>query len=351
MRWADAVLQRFPTNMDRAGGDINLRSNQLVENRVVTGNLWLQETFSEDEQRDYGDRSTGWGAKIAYPNDRVSRLLGASELQRGFNPALGFVNRTDIRRYDGSFRYRFRSGTRAIRTFDLQTTNSVVTNHDDSVESVLVGFYPLRIANQRDDLFDAYVFASYEAVPRAFFLAPQLGGTPAGTYSTWGGYLELFTSQARALRAEVRAGIGGLYDSNATRARVLVEWRPSAHWVISAEYDERFILGLGACRAETAAAGICASSGGTDIVRSTDAALRLARLRLQINFTPDLAWSTIMQYENVSDGLSFQSRLRWILSPGRELILVVGQDFDASPDAFRVRRTRPAAKLSWTFRY
>ena len=86
-------------------------------------------------------------------------------------------------------------------------------------------------------------------------------------------------------------------------------------------------------------------------MRSTDAALRLARLRLQINFTPDLAWSTIMQYENVSDGLSFQSRLRWILSPGRELILVVGQDFDASPDAFRVRRTRPAAKLSWTFRY
>lgn len=337
-----------------AGGDVNLRSNRLVANRVVTSNLWLQETFSEDrsgdESRDYGDRSTGWGAKVAYPNDHVNWLVGASELQRGFNPALGFVNRTEIRRYDASYRYRFRSGTRAIRTYDLQTTNYVVTDREDSVESVLVGFYPMRIANQRDDLFDAYVFASYEAVPQAFFLAPHLG-VPSGTYTTWGGYLEAFTSQARALRAELRAGFGGLYDSNATRTRLLVEWRPSAHWVISAEYDERWILGLGACRAETASVGSCRSSGGTDILRSTDAALRLARLRLQINFTPDLAWSTIMQYENVSDGLGFQSRMRWIVSPGRELILVVGQDFDASPEEFRVRRTRPAAKLSWTYRF
>jgi hypothetical protein len=333
-----------------AGGDVNLRTNRFVPNRVVTGNLWIQETFSEDARRAYGDRSTAWGAKLAYPNDRVNWLVGAQNLQRGFNPALGFVNRTDIRRYDGSYRYRFRSGTNRIRTFDLQTTNYVVTNRENSLQSVLVGVYPMRLANQKDDLLDAYFFASYEVVPRAFFLAPHLG-VPSGTYTTWGGYLELFTSQARSLRAEARLGFGGLYDSNAARWRLLVEWRPSAHWMISGEIDERYLLGLGACRAATAAAGTCTSSAGVDIVRSTDAVLRLVRLRLLINFTPDLAWSTLMQYEDVSDRLGVQSRLRWIISPGRELILVLGQDFDASPDEFRVWRTRPAAKLSWTFRF
>lgn len=333
-----------------AGADLNLRSNRLIEDRVVTANLWHQETFSENEHENYGDRSSGWGAEVAYPNDRINWLVGASELQRGFNPALGFVNRTDIRRYDGSYRRRFRSGTRAIRTFDVQTTNFVVTDRNDEVESVVIGLFPMRIANQRDDVLDFYVFASYEDVPRAFFIAPHLG-VPAGTYTTWGTYLELFTSQARALRAEIRAGYGGLYDSDSARGRVLVEWRPSVHWMISAEMDERWILGLGACRAETAAAGTCTANAGTDVLRTTDAPIHLARLRLQINFTPDLAWSTIAQYENVTDAFGMQSRIRWIVTPGRELLLVVGQDFDAAPDDFRVRRTRPAAKLSWTYRF
>ena len=41
----------------------------------------------------------------------------------------------------------------------------------------------------------------------------------------------------------------------------------------------------------------------------------------------------------------------WILSPGRELFIVVGQDFDATPGDLRVQRTRPVAKLRWTFRF
>jgi hypothetical protein len=72
---------------------------------------------------------------------------------------------------------------------------------------------------------------------------------------------------------------------------------------------------------------------------------------VQVAFTPDLAWNTLVQYDNLSDDLEFQTRLRWIIEPGRELFVVIGQDFDANPGDFRVRRTEPAAKLRWTFRF
>ena len=41
------------------------------------------------------------GASIRYPNDIWSWELSFLEIQPGFEPALGFVPRRDIRRYDG----------------------------------------------------------------------------------------------------------------------------------------------------------------------------------------------------------------------------------------------------------
>jgi hypothetical protein len=49
--------------------------------------------------------------------------------------------------------------------------------------------------------------------------------------------------------------------------------------------------------------------------------------------------------------MSAQSTFRWIIKEGNEVFIILGQDFDATPHAFRVGRTEPVAKLSWTFRF
>ena len=60
-----------------------------------------------------------------------------------------------------------------------------------------------------------------------------------------------------------------------------------------------------------------------------DFTTRLARLRVNLAFTPDISWQTIAQYDNVSDRFGIQSRFKWIVEPGDEIFLVLNQGFEA----------------------
>lgn len=327
-----------------AGADLNFRSSQLIPNRFVTGTLWVQQDFSGD---DYEDRSSAWGGTLSYPNDRVNWKLRFKDIQNGFDPALGFVNRSDIRVYEADYRYRFRFQRRPIRTLDLIVDSSITTDRTDHIESVSIFATPFRLTSQVDDSLEVQYVFLYEDTAFPFYIAEHLG-IPPGEYAQSSGILKLKTSQHRVVRFEFQTGIGQFYDGFGVRAAPLIEWRPNKYLLFSLEYDDRLFLGLETCQGFVGA--VCDRQPAGDL-RNREFHIRLARVRVQVAFTPNIAWSTVVQYDNLSDEIEFQSRVRWIIEPGREFFLVVGQDFDANPGDFRVRRTRPAAKLRWTFRF
>ena len=73
---------------------------------------------------------------------------------------------------------------------------------------------------------------------------------------------------------------------------------------------------------------------------------------MDAQFTPDITWSTIVQYDNVSENLGINSRLRWIIEPGNEFFVVLNQGFTRIDDTdFRSDLTEVATKVGWTFRF
>ena len=44
--------------------------------------------------------------------------------------------------------------------------------------------------------------------------------------------------------------------------------------------------------------------------------------RTDYNFSPNVSWANLVQYDNESRILGVQSRFRWILKPGNDLFLV-----------------------------
>jgi hypothetical protein len=76
-------------------------------------------------------------------------------------------------------------------------------------------------------------------------------------------------------------------------------------------------------------------------------------IRADYNFTPNISWANLTQYDNESRVAGWQSRFRWILRPGNDLFLVVNRGWFRTFDdgRFEPRFDRESAKLQYTFRF
>jgi hypothetical protein len=78
---------------------------------------------------------------------------------------------------------------------------------------------------------------------------------------------------------------------------------------------------------------------------------QLVRLKLDLLFTPNITWSTFIQYDNVSDFAGVNSRLRYILQDGREFFIVFNQGIDTSMGDLDPTRTEALIKAVWTLTF
>jgi hypothetical protein len=83
---------------------------------------------------------------------------------------------------------------------------------------------------------------------------------------------------------------------------------------------------------------------------------RIFSLRSDYAFTPTLTLFNLVQFDNESENLGWQARVRWILRPGREIFLVFNQGWIREFDSAGERNFRPgdrslAAKAQYTIRF
>ena len=107
-------------------------------------------------------------------------------------------------------------------------------------------------------------------------------------------------------------------------------------------------------RASDVANELCTLSGPPCLVDERDFVQRLVRLRAQFIFSPDLSWDTFVQYDNLSNAVGWNSRLRWIVQPGNEFVIVWNESHganDVEGRDFRFQSAGLTSKLSWTFRF
>ena len=82
-----------------------------------------------------------------------------------------------------------------------------------------------------------------------------------------------------------------------------------------------------------------------------DFAQRLARIRAKLAFTPQVSWSNVLQYDNVSDRMGLNSIFRWEVSPGNDVYFVFNYHWQEIERDFIPTYTDTAIKAAWTFRF
>ena len=81
---------------------------------------------------------------------------------------------------------------------------------------------------------------------------------------------------------------------------------------------------------------------------------RILTSTLSFAVSPRLSFSNLLQYDNRSRNLGWQSRMRWTLKPGNDLFLSLNQGWihdNITTLRFIEQDTKVAAKFQYTFRF
>ncbi|MDH3421109.1 MAG: hypothetical protein OEM78_16690, partial [Gammaproteobacteria bacterium] len=84
-----------------------------------------------------------------------------------------------------------------------------------------------------------------------------------------------------------------------------------------------------------------------------DFTVRLSSLRADVIFSSTLSWVNLIQYDNLSENIGFNSRLHWIPQAGREGFIVFNHnlvDTDRN-DSFHSTGADISVKFSYTWRF
>jgi hypothetical protein len=318
------------TNGDNAlaGIDFTWRTRRLFGDRNFRLDLFALATA--DEPADGGEQvgGHGFGFLAAYPNDRIEAELGFLEVSDGFSPDLGFVRRRGVRRLHGVLDFRPRPAAGPVRRYSLALRPvTYLSLADGEIESSELRTSVAALFHSGDQI-EVGVVPTEERLREPFEIAGGIFVRP-GRYRFDRWFVALELSDKRPLSARIEVVGGDFFDGRNTEIEIAAAWRPAQGLAFEALWQRNDV--------ELTAAAFTT---------------HLARLRATIDFGPQWSWTTLGQWDDVTDSLGINSRLRWIVEPGRDLYFVLDRflEDDAGGD-LRAAESALTMKALYTFRF
>jgi hypothetical protein len=248
-----------------------------------------------------GGRSAA-GIKIDYPNDLWDIAFTYKTLGDSLQPSLGFVPRPGVRITTLNINFMPRPtrpiGPLRVRTMLHELQNRVVTDSRGKWESYRVFTAPFNWRLESGDRYEFNVVPTGERLTEPFEIAEGVL-IPPGSYH-WNRYrVEGQFAAKRVLSGQLTWWFGDFYGGTLDQFIVTGAWKPTA--VFNLELTGERNLGR---------------------LPQGSIAQTLVGTRARLNLTPDLQFSSFVQYDNESDNLGTNSRLRWTFNPLGELFVV-----------------------------
>ncbi len=305
------------------GADLNLQTTSFMEDHTLRFKSYVIATESEES----AGENLAYSAKLEYPNDEIASSIGFTEVQSNFDPALGFVRQQGIQRYDANYSYfpRMYSDIRRLR---FSVTPYVIYNTEERATEVeQLTLLPLGIDWESGETLRFNVYPNRTRLFEEFEIQDGIV-IPTGQHETTRYQTNFKTSDKRDFSTDLRYTGGGFYDGDRNDYGVGFEWRHSSKGSIEVDYSHNDIR-----------------------LPAGDFQVNVVALRADTNFTPRISWSNNVQWDDSSDNLGLNSRLRVILEPGRDLFFVFNQGWSTFDDSITPTETDARFKVSYTFRF
>ena len=310
-----------------AGLDARLATSTFLGDQNLEGDGWLQ----YNHHPGIVGGNAAFGVSLRYPNDLWNARIDATEVQESFDSAIGFVSRRAYRQYSQAIEFGPRPANhRYIRQVVVGARLDTMTDLHNGLLKRNIVVQPAQVQFHSQDSFRLTVFRRDERLDTPFRLTPSIT-LPVGAAYTSHRY-RLFVSTANRRRLAVNGSIelGQFYSG--TRADQTVglalRARPGLFVFLTGQWND-----------------VTLPEGHF--------VTRLYRIVGETHVSPFIAITNNIQYDSQSSVLGWQSRFRWIMTPGSDLYLVYTHNWRDDPllDRFSTLDNRLASKILYTYRF
>ena len=308
------------------GADFRFRNTSLIPEKTLQAVLWYQQSKTEGVTGD--EEAYGW--RIESPNsEQWSAELGQWVIEENFNPAVGFVNRSDIKGTKAELAYTFTPNGRWLRNITLKSIYENIDNTNGEPQSREFVLEPLSIETQFGDKFEIRLKQIDEVLIEEFEISPGVI-IDAGDYTFDRMQFVLESALERRFALSMDIDIGEFYDGDLFKIGGEMNWRPSKHLFLQFGYEYNNVE-----------------------LPAGDFITRLYRARIDFAFNAKWSWLNVLQYDNVTDSAGFNSRLRYNPKAGQDVYVVLNRQFDVDPLNRNLSSTFSefVVKFNYTFRF
>ncbi len=325
---ADSVQVLSTSTM---GADMRLATSDFLgTGRNMLVNAWGLKT----NRPGVTEKNASYGFGAHYNNDKFQGQLQWREIQENFDPALGFVQRSNVRmlRLAASYNPRLKPSTGIQQMFhDVFYTR--FTRLDNGLVETEKWYFVIFDWHfmSGDNIHSLFDFnPTYERLFEPFEIAPGVV-LPPGEYRFMPMRIFVTSAQKRKLQGSLGLTFGDFWSGTAKTIQTGLRYQLPPKFVINLQTNQTFAQ-----------------------LPEGNFVARIYRTQINYAVSPFLSFATLVQFDNRSGNLGLQSRVRWTLEPGNDLFFIFGQGWIQEMDGFydfRQQDSTLATKFQYTFRF
>jgi hypothetical protein len=252
-------------------------------------------------------------------------------VQADFNPLVGFVARRNSRRYNQylSFGPRPRNA-RVVRQYRYTADVTLFTDLRNDLVERSVSLVPFDVQFQSQDRFNVDMERNYTRLQVPFPISPGITLPAGAEYNFTRFGVAGQTANFRTLALTGRFETGGFFSGHRhqTILGLTVRARPGYIFSVNGEWNQ------------------------VDLAEGSFTS-NLIRVVTDSQFSPYMALVNIVQFDTISRVMGWQSRYRWIVTPGSDIYLVYNHNWLDDPlvNRFTTLDQRFASKVLYTYRF
>ena len=312
------------------GADLKLATSRFGGSKNLAVNAYAVKSDNQDT----ASNNASYGFSAHYPNDKYVGELVYRVIEEDFQPALGFVQRSNVRmyRFGASYNPRPKKFLNIQQMFHDIFYTRFERLDNGMLESSEFHLTPIDWHFKSGDSFHSILDydRGFERLFEPFQISPGVVLLP-GEYRSNRFKANFSSARKRRLSGSITTSWGDFWSGTSEQISASASFKLPPKFTLTASANQTFAH-----------------------LPEGDFIARIFTSNVNYAVSPFLSFTNLIQFDNRSRNLGWQSRMRWTLQPGRDLFIVFNQGWiqnDIGGFNFETLNTKVSTKFQYTFRF